>query len=57
MGLKVQLSLCQKYQHSKFGAHAEAGLVAEPEKRGLNAAVDAEAEVPIAKKTRTESVP
>lgn len=35
---------------------AEAKLVAEPEKRGLDAAVDAEAEVPMAKKTRTESV-
>ena len=35
---------------------AEAKLVAEPEKRGLDAAVDAEAEVPMAKEARTESV-
>lgn len=44
-------------EEKKKFVQAEAGLVAEPEKRGLNAAVDAEAEVPIAKKTRTESVP
>ncbi|OCL02389.1 homocitrate synthase [Glonium stellatum] len=43
-------------EEKKKFVQAEAKLTAEPEKRELDAAVDAEAEVPTAKKTRTETV-
>ena len=43
-------------EEKKKFVQAEAKLVAEPEKRGLDAAVDAEAEVPITKQTRTKSI-